>query len=57
MRTIVLSLTLLAGLSGLYGCSSTSTNPNSPALQAMDNPPNACGPGGSSNIEDCDSRR
>ncbi|MCX5514908.1 hypothetical protein [Kaistia algarum] len=56
MRTVMLSVALAAGLFGFAGCQGSS-NPNSPALQAMDNPPNACGPGGSSNSEDCDRGR
>lgn len=54
MRTALLSVALLASLFGIAGCQGTD-NPNSAALQAMDNPPNSCGPGGSQNIEDCES--
>ena len=56
MRTTMLSLALLTSLFAVAGCQGTS-NPNSPAIQAMDNPPNSCGPGGTADIEDCDSRR
>ena len=58
MRSVILSLMMvtgLAGLSGMAGCSSTGNS--AAAIQAMDNPPNSCGPGGSQDIEDCDSRR
>ncbi len=58
MRILMLSLVMatgLSGLSGLAGCSSTGNN--AAAIQAMDNPPNSCGPGGSQNIEDCDNIR
>lgn len=54
MRIFVLSVAVMAGLSGLYGCSSTSGN-NAAAIQAMDNPVNSCGPGGSQDINDCNS--
>ncbi|MCX5514907.1 hypothetical protein C3941_11185 [Kaistia algarum] len=52
MRILFLSLAVISGMVGLSGCQSGS-NPNSPAMQAMDNPPNSCGSGGSQNIEDC----
>lgn len=54
MRVLFLSLALVTSCVGFSGCT---TNPNSPAIQAMDNPPNACGSGGSTNIEDCNSGR
>lgn len=54
MRTVLLSMCLVASLFGIAGCQATD-NPNSPAIQALDNPPNSCGPGGSQNIEDCQS--
>ncbi len=54
MRTALLSMCLMASLFGIAGCQATD-NPNSPAIQALDNPPNSCGPGGSQNIEDCQS--
>ncbi|MDQ0436237.1 Na+-translocating ferredoxin:NAD+ oxidoreductase RNF subunit RnfB [Kaistia dalseonensis] len=54
MRVLMMSIALLAGCAGFAGCTS---NPNSAAIQAMDNPPNACGAGGSANIEDCSGRR
>lgn len=56
MRTVLLSMALAAGLFGFAGCQGTD-NQNSPAIQALENPPNACGPGGSQNIEDCDRGR
>ncbi|MDQ0514860.1 hypothetical protein [Kaistia geumhonensis] len=60
MRIFFLSLAMLAGLSAVSGCSSTGAGnaaSDAAAINAMDNPPNSCGPGGSQNIEDCDSRR
>jgi hypothetical protein len=53
MRTVLAVLAITTGLFSLTGCTS---NPNSPGIQAM-NPVNACGPGGSSDAEDCDSNR
>lgn len=53
MRALLAVLAISAGLAGLAGCT---TNPNAPAIQAMD-PVNACGPGGTSNAADCDSSR
>ena len=55
MRTMLLTALMAVNLLGLIGCQAND-NPNSPALQAMDNPPNSCGPGGSNNIEDCNTR-
>lgn len=55
MRLFILSLAMVAGLAAVSGCSSTGNN--AAAIQAMDNPPNSCGPGGSQNIEDCDNLR
>lgn len=51
MRIFILSLALLAGLAAVSGCSSTGNS--AAAVNAMDNPPNSCGPGGSQDIEDC----
>lgn len=56
MRTVLLAAAMAVNLLGLFGCQAND-NPNSPALQAMDNPPNSCGPGGSSDVEDCDRGR
>lgn len=56
MRTVLLAATMTMALFSFYGCQA-GDNPNSPALQAMDNPPNSCGPGGSQNIEDCNNGR
>ncbi len=58
MRTFFLSLAMLAGLAAVSGCTGTgNAASDAAAINAMDNPPNSCGPGGSQNIEDCDSRR
>jgi hypothetical protein len=58
MRVVILTFVMLAGLAGLTGVSGCSSTGNSAAaIQAMDNPPNSCGPGGSQDIEDCDTRR
>lgn len=54
MRTLLAVLAISAGLAGLAGCTS---NPNAPAIKAMDDPVNACGPGGSNDINDCSSSR
>jgi len=54
MRTLLAVLAISAGLASLSGCTS---NPNAPAIKAMDDPVNACGPGGSSNVNDCSSSR
>jgi hypothetical protein len=53
MRTALAALAIAAGLASLPGCTS---NPNAPGIQAME-PVNACGPGGSSDAEDCPSSR
>ena len=50
MRLFFISLAVISGLTALSGCQSGSS---SAAMNAMDNPPNACGSGGSQNIEDC----
>ncbi len=58
MRILMLSLVMVTGLSALSGLAACSSTGNSAAaIQAMDNPPNSCGPDGSQNIDDCDSRR
>ena len=51
MRIFFLSLAIIAGLGSVSGCSSTGNN--AAAVNAMDNPVNACGTDGSSNINDC----
>lgn len=56
MRTALLCLALAGSLMGLAGCASN-YDPNSPAMQAMNNPPNACGPGGTAAREQCSSHR
>ncbi|WEK48667.1 MAG: hypothetical protein P0Y66_12640 [Candidatus Kaistia colombiensis] len=53
MRILLAALAISAGLASLAGCTS---NPNAPAIKAME-PVNACGPGGSSDAEDCPSGR
>ncbi|MBN8904719.1 MAG: hypothetical protein J0H57_27195 [Rhodospirillales bacterium] len=55
MRTLLAVLALSAGHAGLSSLSACTTNPNSPAIKAMDDPVNACGPGGTSG--DCSSGR
>lgn len=57
MRNLVLAALVVVASMGTYGCQGGGSNPNSPAMQAMDNPPNSCGSGGSQNIEDCNSGR
>jgi hypothetical protein len=57
MRILLMSVALITSLSGLSGLVGCTTNPNSAAIQAMDNPANSCGSGGSQNIEDCNSGR
>jgi hypothetical protein len=54
MRIPLLAAILVATLAPLAGCSGTGDN--WAAVQAMNNPPNTCGPGGSRNIEDCRGR-
>lgn len=56
MRKLLTGIFMAVSLAGLAGCQG-STDWNSPALQAMQNPPNACGPGGTANINDCGGRR
>jgi Na+-translocating ferredoxin:NAD+ oxidoreductase RNF subunit RnfB len=53
MRLLIIWLTLATAVAGFSGCTS---DPNSAAIQAMNNPPNACGPGGSRDIRQCDYR-
>lgn len=53
MRTLLTVLAVTTSLAGFAGCTS---NPNAPGIQAME-PVNACGPGGSSDAEDCPSGR
>jgi len=55
MRMMFTWMMMAMALGAVAGCQQTDWN--SPALQAMQNPPNACGPGGTSNINDCSSRR
>jgi len=55
MRAFLLSLAVLAGLSAVSGC--TMQGDNARAIEAMNNPPNACGPGGTRDINACSSRR
>jgi hypothetical protein len=56
MRAFLAVLAISSGLAGLTGLAGCTTNQNAPAIEAM-NPVNACGPGGSSNAEDCESGR
>ncbi|WP_018184352.1 hypothetical protein [Kaistia granuli] len=56
MRAFLAVLAISTGLAGLTGLAGCTTNQNAPAIEAM-NPVNACGPGGSSNAEDCPSSR
>ncbi len=51
MRIVVLTLALLAAFPAVSGCSSTGNN--AAAINAMDNPPNSCGPGGKADVVDC----
>lgn len=53
MRALLLLSVITLGLGGLTGCT---TDPNSPALRAME-PVNACGPGGTQDINQCSNHR
>ncbi len=53
MRTFILSLAVIAGLAAVSGCSSTGSGNTAAAVDMMNNPVNACGTDGSSNINDC----
>ncbi len=48
-RLFALAL-VLASLAPLAGCTG---GDNLAAVQAMNNPPNTCGPGGRAKVEDC----
>ncbi len=52
MRSLIATLALIAALSPLAGCTTNAGN-NLAAVQAMNNPPNTCGPGFRPNIGDC----
>lgn len=56
MRVLLTALVISTGLVGLSGLAGCTSNPNAPGIQAM-NPVNACGPGGTSDAEDCPSGR
>lgn len=56
MRTTLLALAIAAGLGSLSGLAGCTSNPNDPAIQAMNNPPNSCGPGGTRDINACGGR-
>jgi hypothetical protein len=51
MRIVVLTLALLAAVPAVSGCSSTGNS--AAAINAMNNPPNSCGPGGKADVVDC----
>lgn len=51
MRIVVLTLALLAAVPAVSGCSSTGNS--AAAINAMNNPPNSCGPGGKPDVVDC----
>lgn len=53
MRQLIAVLVVLASVSGLGGCTS---DPNAPAIQAMQ-PVNACGLGGTPDINACSRTR
>lgn len=53
MRKLLHFVVVAASLGSVAGCTS---DPNNPAIQAMNNPPNACGPGGTRDIEACSYR-
>jgi len=53
MRSLLLVLAVLSASAGLQGCT---TDPNSPAIKAME-PVNACGSGGTSDINACSRSR
>ncbi|MCX5493483.1 hypothetical protein OSH11_02075 [Kaistia dalseonensis] len=55
MRSFIILLAMAGSLTGLSSLAGCTTNPNDPAIQAMNNPPNSCGPGGTANINDCSS--
>jgi hypothetical protein len=52
----MVALVILTGVFGMCGCQGSS-DPNSPALRAMQNSPNSCGVGGTANINDCGGSR
>ncbi len=51
MRSLITALAVLALTGPLAAC--TGAGNNLAAVQAMNNPPNTCGPGGRPNVEDC----
>ena len=51
MRMLLAAITVVAALSPLSAC--TGAGNNLAAVQAMNNPPNTCGPGGRAKVEDC----
>ncbi|MBZ9938178.1 hypothetical protein LB518_17900 [Mesorhizobium sp. BR1-1-16] len=57
MRVLLLSLAVVASLSAIAGCSSTGSGNSAAAVDMMNNPVNACGSDGSSNINDCNGGR
>lgn len=53
MRSLLLVFAVLSAGASVQGCT---TDPNSPAIKAME-PVNACGPGGTSDINACSRSR
>lgn len=53
MRALLIVLSLTSATAGLTACT---TDPNSPAIKAME-PVNTCGPGGTQDINQCSGGR
>lgn len=49
MRILLLAVAMAGSLASLAGC----VGNDAAAVQAMNNQPNTCGPGGTARIEDC----
>ncbi len=55
MRAFLIVFALASGLAGLSGCTTDGDPNNAAAIYAMNNPPNACGSGGTNDINACES--
>lgn len=53
MRSFLILIAVASGVAGLAGCSTNYDPNNAAALFAMNNSPNACGSGGSNDINAC----